>query len=50
MQHRTIAEAVNKNIERHQFPNFQNHKTLMGWSSMNYSSKLKNTIFQNLPN
>ena len=38
----SIKETVNKNIEKNQFPSFQNHKTLIGWSSMNYPKVLIN--------
>ena len=42
MKETPVHKAVNKNIEQHQFPSFQKHKTLVGWSSMNFSSSIQN--------
>lgn len=38
----SIRETVNKNIERVQFPSFNNHRSLIGWCGMNYPKVLMN--------
>jgi len=40
-----IKETVNRNIEKHQFPQFSNHRSLIGWCSMNYPKVLVNPIY-----
>lgn len=40
-----IKETVHKNIENHQFPSFSNHRSLVGWCSMNYPKVLVNPIY-----
>lgn len=40
-----IKETVNRNIEKHQFPSFSNHRSLIGWCSMNYPKVLVNPIY-----
>ncbi|EGR27769.1 hypothetical protein IMG5_189420 [Ichthyophthirius multifiliis] len=45
----SISETVNRNIEKHQFPSFRNHKSLIGWCSMNYPRVLKNPLYMPTP-
>ncbi|KAL4449212.1 hypothetical protein ABPG74_015594 [Tetrahymena malaccensis] len=45
----SITETVNKNVENHQFPSFRNHKSLVGWCTMNYPRVLKNPLFMPKP-
>ena len=40
-----IKETVNKNIEKNQFPSFSNHRSMVGWCSMNYPKTLVNPIY-----
>lgn len=40
-----IKETVNKNIEKNQFPSFANHRSMVGWCSMNYPKTLVNPIY-----
>ena len=40
-----IQETVHKNIEKNQFPSFANHRSLVGWCSMNYPKVLQNPIY-----
>lgn len=41
----SIKETVHKNIEKNQFPSFSNHRSLVGWCSMNYPKVLVNPIY-----
>lgn len=41
----SIKETVNKNIEKNQFPSFANHRSMVGWCSMNYPKTLVNPIY-----
>ncbi|CAK85793.1 unnamed protein product (macronuclear) [Paramecium tetraurelia] len=45
----SIKETVNKNIERVQFPAFNQHSSLLGWCSMNYPRVLQNPQFMPKP-
>ncbi len=40
-----IQETVHRNIEKNQFPSFANHRSLVGWCSMNYPKVLQNPIY-----
>lgn len=40
-----VKETVNRNIEKHQFPAFSNHRSLIGWCTMNYPKVLVNPIY-----
>ena len=40
-----IKETVDRNIEKHQFPSFTNHRSLVGWCSMNYPKVLVNPVY-----
>lgn len=40
-----IQETVHRNIEKNQFPSFSNHRSLVGWCSMNYPKVLQNPIY-----
>jgi hypothetical protein len=40
-----IQETVHRNIEKNQFPSFTNHRSLIGWCSMNYPKVLQNPIY-----
>lgn len=40
-----VKETVNKNIEKNQFPAFSNHRSMVGWCSMNYPKTLINPIY-----
>jgi F-box/leucine-rich repeat protein 2/20 len=40
-----IKETVHKNIEKNQFPSFSNHRSLVGWCTMNYPKVLVNPIY-----
>ena len=45
----SIKETVNKNIERVQFPAFNNHRSLIGWCGMNYPKVLMNPAYMAKP-
>ncbi|KRX05466.1 hypothetical protein PPERSA_04503 [Pseudocohnilembus persalinus] len=38
----SIKETVDRNIEKNQFPHYRNHKSLIGWCTMNYPKVLQN--------
>lgn len=40
-----IQETVHRNIEKNQFPSFANHRSLVGWCSMNYPKVMTNPIY-----
>lgn len=40
-----IQETVHRNVEKNQFPSFTNHRSLIGWCSMNYPKVLQNPIY-----
>jgi F-box/leucine-rich repeat protein 2/20 len=44
-----IKETVHKNLENKQFPAFTNHRSLIGWCSMNYPKVLVNPIYIHKP-
>ena len=44
-----IQETVNRNIEKNQFKSFYNHRSLVGWCSMNYPKVLVNPIYSTKP-
>ena len=39
-----MAETVHRTLENTQFPNYKNHKSLIGWCSMNYPKVLQNPL------
>ncbi|KAM3131451.1 hypothetical protein pb186bvf_016381 [Paramecium bursaria] len=45
----SIRETINKNIEKVQLPHFNQHNSLIGWSSMNYPKVLLNPQFMPKP-
>lgn len=44
-----IQETVNRNIQKNQHKPFYNHRSLIGWCSMNYPKVLVNPIYTNKP-
>ena len=40
-----IQETVNRNVQKNQFPSFANHRSLVGWCSMNYPKVLQNPTY-----
>eukprot|EP01017_Pseudomicrothorax_dubius_P015197 TRINITY_DN17617_c0_g1_i1.p1 TRINITY_DN17617_c0_g1~~TRINITY_DN17617_c0_g1_i1.p1 ORF type:complete len:536 (-),score=94.79 TRINITY_DN17617_c0_g1_i1:125-1732(-) len=48
----SIAETVHRSIEAHQIPHWREHRSLIGWCSMNYPSVLVNHRYmaRNEPN
>ena len=49
MEDEVVLNALNRNVEKHQFPNFQKHPTLIGWCSMNYDSCSRQAPYKDLP-
>ena len=45
-----IQETVHRNVEKNQFPSFANHRSLIGWCSMNYPKVLQNPIYMQKDN
>ena len=49
MENEAVLNALNRNIEKRQFPHFQSHPTLMGWCSMNYHSNYPSVPYKDIP-